>query len=437
MAVLNAITNDALLSIVEWGENVLRNPGAGETAWVLANVDDVDQIVIDANGPAHTKVVADVATEMTTPEKDAVDAAALVILQAANMVILVDTLDGNLIKEHDVTGPVVIDWAQPDHKLVMAANLGAGDITFSNSPAAGMARYLTVEILQGTPGEFTIDADAWPASVDWGTKAAPVFGEVIGSVRLLRFYFNGSRLCGSYESNVYGGPPPGLLYGATDLTTANHWRDAVNAGQDMLTTKCSRVIMYRYNSTPTSGRKLAGQGRPTANGGWMWETTTANEIRIAAIRGDDAIRSINYANSLGFDYIAISEVDVGLLKLYSHESAIAHGSTDLATVKDDGTLFSAVGTNSAANNSQAPPGCITVYGEAISTTSLVSEGPGILAYCNACIAAGKVLDYTGATRVRNIPVSLGPMIDEVGSPQRDLPLVGEPTLVTGVTPNFK
>ncbi len=76
MAALNAITNNALLSIVEWGESALRAPVGGETAHVLLNVADVDEIVILAQTPQYTKVVASAAVAMTAAERMAVNAAA-------------------------------------------------------------------------------------------------------------------------------------------------------------------------------------------------------------------------------------------------------------------------------------------------------------------------------------------------------------------------
>ena len=204
MAALNAITNDALLSIVEWGEDTLRAPGAGETAWVLANVDDVDQIVIDANGPAHTKVVADVATEMTTPQKDAVDAAALVIIQAANMAALVATLDGNPVKMYaGVSSAVVLSWAELDLNIDLTGDLGSGDITFSDLPIAGVARQITVEVVQGGTGGHAIHADAWTA-VDWGDAGAPEFGNDADTSKIVVLYCNGVKILGFANSSVFG-----------------------------------------------------------------------------------------------------------------------------------------------------------------------------------------------------------------------------------------
>ncbi len=204
MAALNAITNDALLSIVEWGEDALRSPVSGETAWVLANVDDVDQIVIDTNGPAHTKVVVDVATEMTTPEKDAVDAATLVIIQAANMAALVATLDGNPVKMYEnVSSSVVLSFKRLDHKIDLTGNLGTDAITCVDLPPAGVARQIVIEVVQDGTGSRTIASDAWK-DVDWGSASAPVFGNVAGESKIVVIYYNGTKLLGFANSSVFG-----------------------------------------------------------------------------------------------------------------------------------------------------------------------------------------------------------------------------------------
>jgi len=204
MGALNAITNDALLNIVEWGEGALRAAGAGETAWVLDNVAEVDQIVIDTNTPLHTKVVADVATVMTGPEQAAVDAAQLAASQSESIDDLVEVLDGNAVNEQlDVTVSVVIDWNSLDHKIELGGNLGTGDITFSNPPAAGMCRQITVEVMQDSTGSRTISDDAW-TGVDWGTGGAPVFGTAAGTSRLIVLYVTADSICGFANPSLFG-----------------------------------------------------------------------------------------------------------------------------------------------------------------------------------------------------------------------------------------
>lgn len=204
MAALNAITNDALLSIVEWGDGALRAPGAGETAWVLANVGGVDQDVIDANGPPHTKVVANVATVMTAPEQDAVDAAALAISQAAAMAELVATLDGNSPGVYPGVGgaPVVLSCADLDLEIDLTGNLTAGQVTFSDFPAAGKVRQITIDVIQDGTGGHTIASDAW-TGVDWGGAGAPVFGNAADTSKLITIYCKGTALRG-FCSSIFG-----------------------------------------------------------------------------------------------------------------------------------------------------------------------------------------------------------------------------------------
>lgn len=204
MAALNAITNDALLSIVEWGEAPLRAAVAGETAWVLANVGDVDRLVIDANTPPHTKVVASVATVMTGPEIAAADAAALAIIQAENIAALVATLDGNLVEMYAaVAGPVALSWNNLDINIDLTGDVGTGEITFSDLPIAGVARQVTIEIVQDGVGGHNIAADAW-TGVDWGTTGAPVFGGAAGESKIVVIYCNGVKLLGFCGATVFG-----------------------------------------------------------------------------------------------------------------------------------------------------------------------------------------------------------------------------------------
>lgn len=204
MAALNAITNDALLYIVVWGEGTLQSPEVGETAWVLANVAGVDQSVIDANGPPHTKVVASVATVMTAPEKDAVDAAALAIAQAAAMQELVTTLDGNSAKLYAGVGggAVVLSCADLDLEIDLTGNLGPGEVTFTDLPAAGMVRQITIDVIQDGTGSHTIASDAW-TGVDWGGAGAPVFGNAADTSKLITIYCKGTALRG-FCSSIFG-----------------------------------------------------------------------------------------------------------------------------------------------------------------------------------------------------------------------------------------
>ncbi len=122
---------------------------------------------------------------------------------------LVATLDVNPADvQTGIDGPVTIDWSRLDHTITLTGNLTADDITFTNLPAAGQARRITLKVLQGGAGTFTITATAWPdtggTSVDWGTKTAPTFGEATDEFRVLVFYYDGAVVTGYYDTNVFG-----------------------------------------------------------------------------------------------------------------------------------------------------------------------------------------------------------------------------------------
>lgn len=65
-----AITNNALLAVVDWGESPLRSPTSGETAHTVS---DASRPIIEAESPKYTKVVAGAFVAMTTVERQAID----------------------------------------------------------------------------------------------------------------------------------------------------------------------------------------------------------------------------------------------------------------------------------------------------------------------------------------------------------------------------
>ncbi len=147
--------------------------------------------------------VSDTIIEMTQEEKDARDqaaaaaiVAALAILQTANMVELVVTLNRNTVEMYAaVDAAVVLSWDNLDLNIDLTGNLGPGEITFSDLPGAGCARRITIEVVEGGGGGFTIASDAW-TGVDWGSSGAPVFGGAAGESKIVDLYFNGVKITG-------------------------------------------------------------------------------------------------------------------------------------------------------------------------------------------------------------------------------------------------
>lgn len=226
------------------------------------------------------------------------------------------------------------------------------------------------------------------------------------------------------------------LNGATDFTSTSNWRNSSSAGQTLLNTTWSTVLMLRMNEDPaSSGRGIFTQGINGTNGGWQWETRVSNSLRCSAIRADAAQRNTTTTLTLNKDYVFVAELTGGQLYLYNHLSATPLTQISVAGgVLDDASLFTSLGTDSASGDSQNPTDDVTLYGSAHSASTLITTGVGILAYTQACIAAGKVVTYTGCQHLWNVQSSLGTLTDEVGT--HHLALVGTPTLVSGVTPDF-
>jgi len=155
--------------------------------------------------------IGDTIVGMTQAEKDARDAAAaaaaaaaLVILQAANLAELIVTLNRNSVKMYaNVDGAVVLSWADLDLNIDLTGNLATDEITFSDLPIPGVARQITIEVVQDAMGGHTIAADAWK-NVDWGSAGAPEFGEAAGKSRIVVIYCNGTKLLGFANASVFG-----------------------------------------------------------------------------------------------------------------------------------------------------------------------------------------------------------------------------------------
>ncbi len=205
---ISAVTDIATLQVLFWGADAgVPLAGAGQSR--AAGIADGDATIINAAKPRYTKVVGFSFVAMSAGEKDVVDAADLAVSQAADLADLIETLDGNPTEVYPgINAQVTLDWSNLDHEIELAGNITNDAILLANLPASGMARRITVKVLQGGIGGFLIDATAWPTSgstaVDWGTKGAPTFGEAAGKFRLVVLYCDGTIVTGHYDTNVFG-----------------------------------------------------------------------------------------------------------------------------------------------------------------------------------------------------------------------------------------
>lgn len=200
MAALNAITNDALLSIVEWGESALRAPGGGETAHVLPNVAGVDEAVIAAERPQFTKVVATAATAMTAGEKAAVEAAAAAAAAGAvsDESLNYKQASANVASVPSVAGVCSYDCLTGnDFRTVMTENIAT--VSLLNPPASGKGQIIRIVFVQGA-SSYTLPG-SW-ADVDWwtGGAGAPVMPTAAGDLLLVTIYSNGSETLGAWAA---------------------------------------------------------------------------------------------------------------------------------------------------------------------------------------------------------------------------------------------
>lgn len=75
-----------------------------------------------------------------------------------------------LVANDAVNGAVVLDFTVSTvQRWTLTGSLGVNDISFVLPPSP---RKLTLRIVQGGAGNFSIPDTAWPASVEWGSKSA-------------------------------------------------------------------------------------------------------------------------------------------------------------------------------------------------------------------------------------------------------------------------
>jgi hypothetical protein len=72
--ILHALTKDSTGQVIEWGEESVRDPEAGETAHTLSDATKDDHVLINATKPWYTKVAGGHFVAMDAAEKTAVDA---------------------------------------------------------------------------------------------------------------------------------------------------------------------------------------------------------------------------------------------------------------------------------------------------------------------------------------------------------------------------
>ena len=88
-----------------------------------------------------------------------------------------------------------------EQSFTLTGSLSTGNIsiTLPSGP-----RKVTLEIKQDATGGWLIPADAWPASVNWGSKGAPTFGDGADAKRFVVLHFrqNGT-IYGHYDTNVF------------------------------------------------------------------------------------------------------------------------------------------------------------------------------------------------------------------------------------------
>lgn len=102
-----------------------------------------------------------------------------------------------------VSGPITLDFQNGDgiyQEFTLNGDLTTDDIdiTLPNSP-----RKITFAVIQDGTGGRLIPADAWPDTVNWGSKGAPTFGGAANTRRFIVFDFRDSVLYGNYDTNDF------------------------------------------------------------------------------------------------------------------------------------------------------------------------------------------------------------------------------------------
>lgn len=200
---LSAITLDSTGQVVEWGETLPRAATADETEH-NGTILDATQSVIDTNTPRFTKVVGTSFTVMTGPEQDAVVLSEGSENDAEALEALYDLLDRQSQHDYgDKSGAFTIDMSNGnglEQKFTLEGSLDTDDITIT---LPGGPRRVCVQIDQDGTGGWDIPTDAWPGTLEWGSKGAPTFGDAAGSVRFIVFHHVDGVLRGHYDTNVF------------------------------------------------------------------------------------------------------------------------------------------------------------------------------------------------------------------------------------------